>query len=720
VIFDKVQVEGRERFVCIARKAQGRNGRFQEHFFRWPLELDALTRYVDEGVAGHNVYFAPMLFDGPTRTKEHCVSCPVVWADLDTCDPSNLLVPASVSIESSSGRWQALWIFNQEEDPGEVEDLARKIAYAHSEEGADKSGWDLTQLLRVPFTYNWKYEPASVVMIRSASSETTLRDMDGIYPSTESHEQSSWPFPEEIPNAQWVLEQHEAHMRPLVFRLIEDEPANDWSGALWNLEMLLCEEGLSREEVFAIASIAACNKYARDGRSQHALWAEVCKAWSTTHEQTGIIPSVEDVANLEDLLSDENMRSAEADHTFIDDYIDWGQAASDAAPEYHEAGAFVALSSILSGYLRLMTSIGPFRFNLWFMLLGDSTLTRKTTAMRLSTQMVMDVEKEIVLATDGSWEGLLTGISKRDGRATLYRSDEFSGTLATMTKREYMVGSTEMFTQLYDGSFVKRLLRKETITIDEPIFIFFVGGIRERVQSLLGPEHVTSGFVARFVLINGNVDMNRLRSIHASNAASEASEDQRIALVNRLRQMQELYRSNFTVSSNGNHAVVQNKPHVTLTQDAWDLYNSLEMKLIKAVYNTASQEMLLPTMDRLAKGGLKASVLIAASRMKSEHVTVEEGDVLKAFQYISKWRQNAIEVLANIGVSATERRIQQVERAIYRRRTGLSRSELMRNFHLNAFEAQLILDTLVQRGLIKRTPGRRGSISEMWFPTQDT
>ena len=54
-----------------------------------------------------------------------------------------------------------------------------------------------------------------------------------------------------------------------------------------------------------------------------------------------------------------------------------------AVPEFHDLSAFILLSAVIANSVRLETSYGPFVPNLWGMILGDSTLTRKTTAMRM-------------------------------------------------------------------------------------------------------------------------------------------------------------------------------------------------------------------------------------------------------------------------------------------------------------------------------------------------
>jgi predicted transcriptional regulator len=127
----------------------------------------------------------------------------------------------------------------------------------------------------------------------------------------------------------------------------------------------------------------------------------------------------------------------------------------------------------------------------------------------------------------------------------------------------------------------------------------------------------------------------------------------------------------------------------------------MELKMLESGIKSVVQDMLTPTMDRLAKSGLKASILIAASRMPNSRVMVTEGDVLKAFQYVTQWREFAMEVMSGIGMSQQEKQIEILFAAI-KRNPGVTRSELMRNYHLTKREADSMFDTLEQRGLIAR------------------
>ena len=104
-----------------------------------------------------DVYFCPNLFSRPRRRKELVLPSCWLYADLDTVVPiheDGAVLSPSVAWESSPGRYQALWHMDEMIEPQRHSELNRKLTYML---GADKGGWDLTQVLRVPGTINHKY-----------------------------------------------------------------------------------------------------------------------------------------------------------------------------------------------------------------------------------------------------------------------------------------------------------------------------------------------------------------------------------------------------------------------------------------------------------------------------------------------------------------------------------------------------------------------------------
>jgi len=703
--------------VCLAyiiREVPGvSRKRLVEDFFHYPNDIPQMLEWINKYYQSKDVYFCPQLLAANKRDKEHVLTCTTAWADLDTCDPKHLLVKPTLTVESSPGRFQGFWVFQEPQEPSEAEALSQRIAYHHAQHGADRSGWDLSQLLRIPFSYNMKYAVAGsetpVVRVIDVNRQYYTLDDFTAYPQPRGYEAVDSPLPSEWlaaneETADDILQRFRLRINPLVWKLFGEEPApapdgrSTWSEVLWQLEILLFESGMTREEVFIVADAAACNKYRRDKKSPEHLWREVCRAEAKHNDNNQVLFNRD--YEEEPLLSDKERTAAEQHQGFVERYIEWAKDLGDAAPQYHQAGALVALSSLLAGTVRLPTSFGTIIPNLWFMILADTTLTRKTTAMDIAMDLIMEVDQDAILATDGSIEGLLTGLATRPGRPSIFLRDEFSGLLEMIVKKDYYAGMPEMLTKLYDGKFQKRVLRKEIIEVREPVLILFTGGIKNKITALLSFEHVSSGFMPRFIFITAESDLTRLRPIGPPTARGMGN---RGAIKDELLDLWTHYNSTgVKLQLTGTPSILPTtRWDAKLTDEAWVRYNQVESEMLKAGIESERPDVMTPTYDRLSKSALKTAVLLAAARRRSEEIVVEETDIVQAVHYMEGWRSHVKEVMNNVGKGQAERQLDMIARAI-NKKGQVSRSIIMQTYHLSARDADQIFATLEQRGTISR------------------
>jgi uncharacterized protein DUF3987/DNA primase RepB-like protein len=699
-------------YMCIALLATvngAEKRQMTEHFFHYPDELDQAARTAEDGRFLSDVYYCPQLFETRRRRKDNVKCCPTVWADLDECPPSVLQIQPNILIESSPGRHQALWSLSHAVSPAVAEDISKRLAYFHADDGCDRSGWDLTQLLRVPGTPNYKYSSNPVVQLRNLRPGLFTPEDFGGYPEVKHSVFLKTPMPtvDELPTdePEDILQNYKHALLPATYDLFSITPDGEWSEKLWKLEMLLFEMGMTREEVFVVAWDAKCNKYRRDGKDPSYLWTEVCRAF--IHYQERVNAVVFTGAEIADLMTPEEEKYASQLTGFVEEYIEWASSLGDAATQYHQAGAFTILSALLSGRVTLPTSYGPVVPNLWFMILGDTTLTRKTTAMDIATDLLQEVDPDVILATDGSVEGLMTGLSTRPRRPSIFLRDEFSGLLEMITKKDYYAGMAETLTKLYDGKMQKKILRKEEVTVRHPILLIFAGGIRNRVQGLLTHEHVSSGFIPRFIFVTAESDTSRLQPL---GPPTEKVLGNKHILLDKMNALVDHYGKTQAVriKETGQSSQLDMRTDAELTPEAWLRYNALEASLVQSGLDSEKPELMTPLFDRLSKNGLKAAILIAAARQVGQQgVTVEVDDVLHAIRYVKQWRAYAIEVVNGIGKTTYERDLERILGAIIKR-PGISRSQLMQSYHLTAQQANQVFDTLLQRGQISMSRTETG------------
>lgn len=149
-------------FPWIDREKQVRTGKRRVGFnegpsFLWPRDREQIINHM-LAHTGHDLYWTTSLFEYPMRREDVAMDEHALWADLDSVDPSTLdEYPPTIAWESSPGRYQCLWVAAQGDFQGASwpgNENQRMTYYI----GADASGWDTVQLLRVPGWTNHKPE----------------------------------------------------------------------------------------------------------------------------------------------------------------------------------------------------------------------------------------------------------------------------------------------------------------------------------------------------------------------------------------------------------------------------------------------------------------------------------------------------------------------------------------------------------------------------------
>lgn len=689
-------------YMCVASRKT--KGRFTERFYAFPAEMSGALDYIRDHALTENVYFCPQLLTDRKRVKENVDKVACVWADLDDCPPETLKVLPTVVIETSPQRFQAIWTLSEPVSGLDAEAAARRVAYGHTSEGSDKSGWDLTQLLRVPGTKNHKYTsdegPPPVKVYWWKGDKYNLADFN-VYPQVAGYEYLDIPFPSFIvEKGEEILERFRFRLNGAAFTtFFRSEGVTDRSSALFRLVMYCFEAGMNMSETFQVARDSVVNKFSDMSEGEALLWKDICRARSKFDENNKALqgPPTDEIS----LLTDTEREILQTlPDSFVDRYVAWAKSVGDAAEQYHVAGAFIALSSLLAGSVELPTSFGKISPNLWFMILADTTLTRKSTAMDLAMDIVTEIDEGILMATDGSLEGLMTALAARDNMPSVFLRDEFTGLVEQMHKKDYMAGMPEFLAKIYDGRDQKRLLRKEEIRIRRPRFILFAGGIKSKMQRIVHHEHVESGFLPRFIFVTAMSDLTKVKPL---GPPEDADTTGRELIVSELRDLAQRYPGTRAMEVKGKVVgMIREAQSMTMSRAAWARFNVMDQTMMQIGMDSGDlQDVVMPMNARLSISILKCAMLLATARTTEGPVVITEWDLLKAMSFGDSWRRYAQDIIVNVGKSEIEQKLNVILKAIQRRHS-VQRSILMRTYHLTAREMSEIENTLVARGLVTR------------------
>lgn len=248
------------KFFCISTKSKTKG--WKDHFFSRG-DFDDIKEFLEDN-ADKDLYFCPHGFTKARRLKEYAEIPKMLWADLDECDPRELkeLMP-TIAWESSPGRFCGIWYL----DTFMTEELNQKLSYKI---GADRGGWDLTQVLRIPGTLNYKYESTPKVRtLWSDGPEYATRDIEKHLPK-EKVSLDKKVIKGNIANE--LYRKYEKKFSGWLRReLINGKPKpGKRSEVIWKLSHELIEAGCSRDEAFELLRVSPWNKFKdrRDGEEQ--------------------------------------------------------------------------------------------------------------------------------------------------------------------------------------------------------------------------------------------------------------------------------------------------------------------------------------------------------------------------------------------------------------------------------------------------------------------
>lgn len=267
MIIVKLWREQPGKHFCISTKSA--SGKWQDHFFA-RKKLHTVESFIEDN-SDKDIYFCPHGFTQPKRRKEFAVPPSMLWSDLDEADPRTIKIKPTVAIESSPSRFVGLWMI----DEPMTEELNQRLSYAI---GADKSGWDLTQVLRVPGTRNYKYTSTPKVRLMwSDGPDYTVKELDQRMPGAKKVSSSTGSGDNEAAD----LYRKYQKKFPMWLRkeLLNGKPkAGKRSEMFWKIESTLIELGLEEDEIFVLMKASPWNKFEGRASEDEQIRREIRKS----------------------------------------------------------------------------------------------------------------------------------------------------------------------------------------------------------------------------------------------------------------------------------------------------------------------------------------------------------------------------------------------------------------------------------------------------------
>jgi hypothetical protein len=405
------------------------------------------------------------------------------------------------------------------------------------------------------------------------------------------------------------------------------------------------------------------------------------------------------------------------DGHFVLRYARYAASRTDAPVSYHEALAVAQLSAAVGRSIRIPLASKPDGMfcNIWLLLLGDSTLYRKSTSEDLAVDLLRNVDPAMFLANDQSPQGFIEEMSFRDGLPAVWHRDEFRSFLAQLKHASWMAGGKELLMKFFDGSSYFRRLRTKKVKgqefpdeakVDAPYLVVIAAGVTERILTVLSVDDVIDGFLPRFLIVAPKTRPRRRRPA----TITAAIERERRELIEALRRLHDGFRERRDCS-------------VQFDEDAWERWNEYAEHIEAEAADSATSDLFGPIAGRIADTVLKVAALFVAAEgvpARGTSLRISRVALEAAIVFCEQFRREAEELAMNVGSSVNERRLVKLVEMV-KQKPGISRTVIARSLKLDKREMDNLEDTAFDRNLImcvtKETGGRPAK--GYWFVGED-
>jgi len=281
----------------------------------------------------------------------------------------------------------------------------------------------------------------------------------------------------------------------------------------------------------------------------------------------------------------EPYKSPLPDDHFVSAYVRYASEQTDASPEYHEACALTLLATATApARVALAPYPGGLHTNLYLVLVGSTTRSRKSTAQNIATDISDAIAPYATLPSRITTEALVHELAGTGGLARLWTPDEFGMMIAEVGRRDFLRGVEELLLTVYGGKDYVYTTMRDTVTIKNP-HLSVLGAATQESLALAGPTAMLGGLLPRFgIVFPGGAEPPRAPSM------VEGLADKRRAVVHKLRAVQQYVTDN---------------PKVTMTEGAIAVLSKAENEYVDKGAHIARLPMMLykvAALNALAAG----------------------------------------------------------------------------------------------------------------------
>lgn len=375
-----------------------------------------------------------------------------------------------------------------------------------------------------------------------------------------------------------------------------------------------------------------------------------------------------------------NLRELLPEDHFINIVETWMSGLSDTYYEYRVSSSLWLLSALIQGKGKLAMKQGTIYPNLYILILGQSTKSRKSTAIKKIKPIYKVATNTDLYNDDPTIEGYLEMLAKKPVQNFI--RDEVSGLLAKYHKK-YNDGIFDLECNIYDGDSVRKIKAagrdkepKEFI-IKNPYVTHLYATTPDKFSSIMSLEDFLCGYGYRFIYSFPTYSKERMRFDLEDNEDNEA-------WARVLTSTRSLYRK-YEDSE---------EFKFKMTKEAIDLFNEIGEELEDAG-EALNNEQIDSAIGRAQDNILKIAMLLEIGKSEPSHEITKESISIASLMIMDFYLPSFMQIVDRIMSDARNNKIEKAIATIRRMGGTCTRSTLIQNGHFTKKECDEIVEAML-------------------------
>jgi DNA repair photolyase len=369
------------------------------------------------------------------------------------------------------------------------------------------------------------------------------------------------------------------------------------------------------------------------------------------------------------------------DTNFISRYMTYAKTTCDAYEEYHFASGLVLLSVAVDRQIVISMKQGDLYPNIWIFPLGDSTISRKTTAHKLCKLILRSKYPKKSLPSSFSPEALMDAIASTP--RCYYMKDEAGSLLASLCK-DYMQETRDFLAEIYECDDYYRKLKKSECIITDPYITQYLMTTPDNLKEYTKTLDLTSGWLLRYLWMYPNYPKD-----WKPFAEKDDSDFDRYTEI--------LGQYNLVVEK------LSQPRRLSMTQESWQFFQDWHRQVEEAMMKDADN-ITKALAGRLTTNAVKMAALFTIGREDfDENSMIELPHIKEAARLVIEYFLPIGKIIIDEVARSESQNVQDKIIGTIKRANGkIIQRDLLRALHLKLKDVDEAIEALIQSEEIER------------------